>query len=136
MNIAYFLTPKSDVVWLAAEVSMRAALERIQTSGYAAVPVLAQDGFYVGTITEGDLLRKLIDSPALSVAATEDVPLAEVPLRSHFKAVAIDAHMEELLQRAFEQNFVPVVDSRGAFVGIVRRRHILEYFAGVSRAKG
>ena len=33
--------------------------------------------------------------------------------------------MGELLERAMEQSFVPVVDDRGAFMGIVTRQTIL-----------
>ena len=33
--------------------------------------------------------------------------------------------MEELLDRAMRQSFIPVVDDRGAFVGIVTRQTIM-----------
>ena len=41
----------------------------------------------------------------------------------------IDATMDDLIERAIEQNFVPVVDDQGIFIGIVRRREIIEYCA-------
>ncbi len=41
--------------------------------------------------------------------------------------VHIDAEMEELLSKATDQNFVPVVDSRQVFIGIVRRRDLVKY---------
>ena len=34
---------------------------------------------------------------------------------------------EELVAMAVEQNFVPVVDDREAFIGIVTRQKIMEY---------
>jgi CBS domain-containing protein len=43
--------------------------------------------------------------------------------------VRIDATMDDLIERAIEQNFVPVVDDQGIFIGIVRRREIIEYCA-------
>ena len=39
------------------------------------------------------------------------------------------ADMDELLQLAMSQNFVPVVDDRGMFIGIVTRQDIMRYFA-------
>ena len=135
MNIAFFLTPKSEVTWLPEDATMRQAIEEIEHSGYSAVPVLDHGGHYVGTITEGDLLRKMRDTPDLRFADTQDVRLLDVPMRVRIRAVSIDAEMEELFSLAVEQNFVPVVDSRGAFVGIVRRRQILQYCAGELRAK-
>ena len=35
--------------------------------------------------------------------------------------------MEDLVSVALNQNFVPVVDDRGVFVGIVARRQIIRY---------
>ena len=36
--------------------------------------------------------------------------------------------MEELLNRALVQNFVPVTDDLGTFIGIVTRQDIIRYF--------
>lgn len=35
--------------------------------------------------------------------------------------------MEDLIGRAMEQNFVPVIDDEGHFIGIITRRDIIEY---------
>jgi CBS domain-containing protein len=132
MNVAHFLTPKRDVVWIPLDASMRHAFLRMEESGYTAVPMLDENGHYAGTITEGDLLRHLMCSAQdASEANTERIRVKEVPLRSKITAVDIDADVEQLFDRAIEQNFVPVKDSRGAFIGIVRRREILQYCAGL-----
>ena len=55
------------------------------------------------------------------------MPLADVPRHVVNHPVHIDAEMEELLSRATDQNFVPVVDSRDVFIGIVRRRDLIQY---------
>lgn len=43
------------------------------------------------------------------------------------KPVSIDARMEDLINLAKVQNFVPVVDDMNRFIGIVRRSLIIEY---------
>ena len=43
-------------------------------------------------------------------------------------AVRITATMDELLELAMRQNFVPVTDDEGKFIGIVTRRNIIKYF--------
>jgi hypothetical protein len=43
--------------------------------------------------------------------------------------VRIDAEIENLLSLAIVQNFVPVLDDSGIFIGIIRRREIIEHFA-------
>lgn len=47
-----------------------------------------------------------------------ETSLADVPRRAQVRAVGIESEIEELFDRALEHNFVPVVDSRGVFVGI------------------
>jgi predicted transcriptional regulator len=136
MNIAHFLIPKRDVVWIPADASMRYVFLRMEESGYTALPMLDSNGCYAGTITEGDLLRHLMYSTQdVSIAGTGRVRAVEVRVRTRVEAVDIDADVERLFDRAIEQNFVPVQDSRGAFIGIVRRREILEFCAGLLRGK-
>ena len=37
--------------------------------------------------------------------------------------------MEDLLAKAINQNFVPVLDDKGSFIGIVTRKDIIRYLA-------
>jgi CBS-domain-containing membrane protein len=136
MNVAFFLVPKDLVVWIPLDSSMGHAFLRMEESGYTAIPMLDEHGSYAGTITEGDLLRHVMYSlKDATSSAAERVRVAEVPLRAKIAAVDIKADVEELFDRAVEQNFVPVQDNRGVFIGIVRRREILEHCAGLLRQK-
>ena len=38
-----------------------------------------------------------------------------------------DADMEDLLDRAINQNYVPVIDDKGSFIGIITRKEIIKY---------
>ncbi|NLM44250.1 MAG: CBS domain-containing protein [Clostridiales bacterium] len=129
MNIAFFLVAKSDVIYLSPKNTMRQALEKMQYHGYTAVPLVDNKGRYVGTINEGDLLWKLKNTPGLTFENTDKVLLEDVPQRVKNVAVRINAQMEDLLTLASAQNFVPVVDDSDIFIGIIRRREIIEYFA-------
>ena len=42
--------------------------------------------------------------------------------------VNISASVNELLELVLDQNFVPVTDDRGVFIGIVTRRDIINAF--------
>lgn len=128
MNIAFFLVTKSDVIYLTPKNTMRQAIEKMQHHRHSAVPIIDNKGQYVGTITEGDLLRKLKNTPNLSFENTDKVLIEEVELQIHNAAVRIDAQMEDLLALASGQNFVPVIDDNDIFIGIIRRREIIEYF--------
>ena len=127
MNVAFFLIPKKDVVHLSENATMRQALERMEYHSYSAVPLINDEGQYVGTITEGDLLWKLKNTLGLTFQNTEDIFLSEVEQHVQNLPITIDAEMEDLISRAVVQNFVPVVDDQHIFIGIVRRREMIEY---------
>ena len=127
MNVAFFPIPKKDIVYLKENATMRQALERMEYHTYSAVPLINEEGEYVGTITEGDLLRKLKNTPGLTFYNTEYIFLNEVEQHVQNSPVTIDAQMEDLISRAVVQNFVPVVDDQQIFIGIVRRREMIEY---------
>ena len=61
----------------------------------------------------------------LDLEASEDVPISSFPRRRDYKAVTVTTDMPSLLQAAIDQNFVPVVDDRNVFIGMVRRTVIL-----------
>ena len=127
MNIAFLLTPKSEVVYLQLHYTMRQAMEKMEYHRYSAVPLVDEKGRYAGTITEGDLLWKLKNTPGLSFEGTENILLQEVPKQMKNEPVLIEARVQDLLSLAMIQNFVPVVDDSDTFIGIVRRREIIEY---------
>jgi len=127
MNIAFFLIPKKDVVYLQVGQTMRQALERMEYHGYSAVPLIDSTGQYAGTLTEGDLLWKLKNTPDLTFNNTENIRLSEIEQKTQNTPVTINAQINDLISRAIHQNFVPVTDDQGIFIGIVRRREIIEY---------
>lgn len=122
MNLAMFLTPLSAVACLPARMSVRLALDEMDEHGFSAVPVVDADGTYLGTLTEGDLLRWL-----RSGADLDNSLVLDVPLRSDNKPASVLDGLDSIVERAAEQNFVPVLDSRGVLMGIVTRKAILSH---------
>lgn len=51
MNVAFFLLPKNEVVFLPVTATMRQALEKMEFHRYTAVPLIDEEGKYTGTIT-------------------------------------------------------------------------------------
>ena len=123
------LTPKAQVAYLYDDYTVRQGLEKLRAHGYTAIPVLSRDGSYVGTVSEGDFLWSLLDSRDNSLAAREKLPLKKVMRKNFNPAVSVRVTMEELLDQAMRQSFIPVVDDRGAFVGIVTRQAIMRKLA-------
>ena len=147
MQVGFFLLPKSETAFLLEEYTLRQALEKMQYHGYMSVPLLNQDGQYVGTVTVGDLLWYIKDKHRLDISAKEEgqqsaseqcldisaaekVLLKEIPRRRDNIPVGINADMCDLLQTAMVENFIPVVDDSGVFIGIITRREILKFCSG------
>ncbi len=134
MNIAFFLTLKKDVAYLYDDYSIRQSLEKMKRHGYSSIPVISRDGKYVSTVTEGDFLWYMLDesiedTDGVSIYDAEDLHLRDIIRKDRFTAVRITATMEELIELAMNQNFVPVVDDMGTFIGIITRKVIIQYFA-------
>ncbi|MPN04676.1 hypothetical protein SDC9_151921 [bioreactor metagenome] len=127
MNVAFFLTPKSEVVFEKVSSTMRRAMERMEYHRYTSIPLLDDRGRYVGTLTEGDILWKLKNTPDFSLKDTEKVLIKEIPRHVCNKAVSINSDIESLILAAKSQNFVPVVDDSNIFIGIIKRSDIISY---------
>lgn len=136
MNILFFLTPKKDVSLVYNDQSLRQVLEIMEQCKYTAIPMLNRNGRYVGTVTEGDLLRIIKQKYSLNMKEAEDYQISRVPLRWKYRPVSIDCDMEDLIETAMNQNFVPVEDDSDNFIGIIRRKDILEYCYKKSRSGG
>lgn len=127
MNILFFLTPKANCSYLNDDDTMRQALERMEKSGYAALPILARDGTYRGTLTEGDLLWAIKNLCVMDLKQTEAHGIMEIAHRRDNHPVSVDTNIEDLISKATDQNFVPVIDDRSKFIGIVTRKAIMQY---------
>ena len=127
MNILFFLTPKAMCSYIEQDATIRQAMEKMENSGFSALPVLSKDGRYCSVLTEGDLLWSVKRLCVMDLRKTEEHTISEIQARRHVLPVRVDTRIEDLVSVAAEQNFVPVVDDKGDFIGIVTRSRILKY---------
>lgn len=126
-NILFFLTPKAMCAFVYDDFSIRQALEKMETASYTALPILNKRGEYRGTLTEGDLLWALKNMCYMDIRQAESRKIMEITRRRDNIPVRVTADMHDLVQRASTQNFVPVVDDKDAFIGIITRGAIIKY---------
>lgn len=127
-NVLFFLTPKNKVAYIYDDCTLRQGLEKMEYHKYSAIPVIdKQNGHYKGTITEGDFLWTIKNEYDMNLKDAEQVSVKSIKKRSNNKAVGIHANMEDLMQMALNQNFVPVINEDGTFMGIVTRKDIMKY---------
>lgn len=125
------MTPKAEVAFLQDNFSLRQVLEKMEHHKYSAIPILNDEGEYIGTMTEGDILWYCRHHDMISTKWLENLHLTDVPRRNDYKTVNASSNMEDLLSKAIQQNFVPVVDDCEKFIGIVTRREIIQYYVSV-----
>jgi len=132
VNIASFILPKGDVTYLRDNMTLRQGLEKLKRSGYTAVPVVDSEDRYVGVVSEGDFLWNILDHnmplEGITMKSVESLTLRDIIQSGKVKPVCIDTNMEQLLGQAQMQNFVPVIDDRNVFIGIITRSDIIRYF--------
>ena len=126
-NILFFMTPKAMCAFVYDDYTIRQALEKMESAGYAALPILNKRGEYRGTITEGDLLWALKNLCYMDMRQAEARRITEITRRKDNIPVRVNTSMYDLVQRANTQNFVPVVDDKDTFIGIVTRGSIMNY---------
>ena len=129
MNILFFLTPKEEVAHVDEDDTLRQVVEKGEHHGYSAIPLLARDGKYIGTITEGDLLWEMREKDFPDLHRMEKIRITDLKRHRDNEPVKISESMENLFEKITNQNFVPVVDDKGVFIGIVTRKDVLLYLA-------
>lgn len=137
MNIALFLQPKAEVTYLRDDMTLRQGLEKLRRSGFTAVPVIDAEDRYVGVCSEGDFLWNILerndDLTDMTMKNLEHMVVRDILQGGKVRAACIDTAMETLIEQAKRQNFVPVVDDRNVFIGIVTRSDIIKYFVAQNK---
>ena len=132
MNIASFLLPKAEVAYLRDDMTLRQGLEKLRRSGFTAIPVIDREDRYVGVISVGDFLWNILaynqDLESITLKKLEQMTVRDFIQNGKVQPACIDTAMDTLLDRTINQNFVPVIDDRNVFIGIVTRSDIIKYF--------
>lgn len=127
MNIAFFLTPKQEILYETEDATMKEVVDKMEFSTFTAIPLIDNNGKYIGAITEGDLLWKLKNTPGLTIDDTPMVSIRDINRYTKSQTVSINANIEDLIELAKSQNFIPVEDDEGIFIGIIKRSDIINY---------
>lgn len=121
------LKPKACIDYLEEDFTVRQAIEKMRHNGFTALPVINSHGEYVKTLAEGDLLWFMIDMDVSDVKELEKFSIKQISRRIKNKPVCVYSTIEELILLSINQNFVPVIDDRNVFIGIVTRSDILKH---------
>lgn len=128
MNILFFLKPKQQVVCIYDDFTIRQALEKMEYHRYTSIPIINKEGDYIGTLSEGDILWEIKNRHQFNLKEAENTKISDIKRFRDNLPIDISAHIDDLILKATHQNFVPVIDDRKKFIGIVTRTDIIKYF--------
>lgn len=126
-NILFYLVPKSDVMFLYDDYSVRQAIEKMEFHRYSSVPIINREGKYVGTLTEGDILWELKRRENVSLQEMEEIKIKSLPRKRDNDPININCNIDDLIMTSMNQNFVPVIDDNQIFIGIITRKDVIQY---------
>jgi FOG: CBS domain len=127
MNILFFLKPKSEVAFICIDDTVRQVMEKMEYHRYTCIPIIDHAGCYVGSISEGDLLWGIKSLGYFDFKSMEDVKIKTLKRRTDYEEIDIFADMLDLVEKAMNQNYVPVIDDHQKFIGIITRKDIIAY---------
>ena len=127
--------PKSTVAYVYGDDSLKQGLEKIKAYYYTAIPVLNRSGEYIGTVSEGDFLWNMLDNESFEAEKQEEYTITDIMRENWNPLVKISATIDDLLFKVMVQNFVPVIDDRNLFMGIITRKDVIKYYYDKSKYK-
>lgn len=126
MDILSFLTPKKLTYFIEENSSIRQALEKFSYHKYTAVPILNSEGEYVYTLSEGEILRFIKDND-FDKKISESTMISDIKRYRDYISLNINSSLDDIYKLIIQQNFIPVVDDRNVFIGIIKRKDVLNH---------
>ncbi len=126
MNLLQLIVPKSKCQYLLTSTTLRQALEKFKYHRYATVPILDSEGHFFGTLSEGDLLELITNKDIFNIKEYENITIKDIALHRSYHILNINCTFDELVTLSLDQSFVPIEDDRGFFIGIIKRKEIIE----------
>lgn len=132
-NILMLLIPKAQVDYLYSDFTIRQALEKMNAHGFNTIPVINKEtGVYERSITYGDFLSYILKNRT-DFDEFEKLPLKDVESNRNIKAVSSTKDISDLVSTILEQNYVPVVDDKNVFIGIVTRKKVMSSYLNIDK---
>lgn len=109
--------------------TVRQAIELFDVHKYSVIPLVDNDGHFVGTLSEGDLLCFLKNKVKYDIKATEKVSVKDMERYREYRSLEVNSMWSEFFVLSLDQNFIPVTDDKGIYIGIVKRREIIKFLS-------
>ena len=119
-------TPKAKAVTVYSDDSLQAALKVMLRSRYMMIPVLERgSNRYIYSLSSSDILARLIKEKDFDSAKEEKI--SSIPVGRLIVPCREDTEVAALTDLVVNQNYVPLVDEAGIFVGLVTRKSVINH---------
>ena len=134
-SIVSFLTPKRETFYIDEDSTIRQVVEKMDFHKFTVIPLLNKKGQYIGSLSEGDILRYIKSRTNFNLEAAESIKIIQVSKYRSYEAMKIDEDVSKLIRLLLQQNFVPVVDDRKTFIGIIKRSTLMNFLSAKQDTK-
>jgi predicted transcriptional regulator len=90
--------------------------------------IINREGEFVYTISADDILFDILSRDSFSMLSSENIKIDNVRKRRIFNTISVNNDIEDLISISLKQNYIPVVDDRNKFIGIITRQDIIKHF--------
>ncbi len=131
MKASELITKKAKVEYLYSDILVKDALEKLEKRRFAMIPVLERkSNRYLYSLSEGDILRLVLEVGSLRRAGKK--PLSSVCIDRLVVPVKEEDDVTALYDLAPNQSYIPIIDEKGVFKGIVTRKSLIYHLLSSS----
>lgn len=117
--------PADNVANVMKENPLEHALLVLSQVGYSSIPVLDKDDRFVGLLTLTDVVSKMMELDEIDSDNLSQFTVADV-MQTDIGTITEKSDLEDILHLLVDANYLPVLDEKGLFKGIITRREILK----------
>ena len=114
-----------NVATLTDTNNLEHALLVLTNIGYSKIPVLNKEQQLVGLISLSNVVSEMFDTESINLERLAKVQVSDV-MDKNVKATMLPFNIEKILNLLVDSNFIPVVDEKEKFLGIITRKEILK----------
>ena len=114
-----------NVATLTDTNNLEHALLVLTNIGYSKIPVLNKEQQLVGLISLSNVVSEMFDTESINPERLAKVQVSDV-MDKNVKATMLPFNIEKILNLLVDSNFIPVVDEKEKFLGIITRKEILK----------
>jgi len=122
MFIRNCITNVDELITVKENDSIDSALQLLNTNGLKSVPVIKEDGSYVGILSKEKCFEILEANSTISLESLKKLSVSEAT--DIISPLNLDSRFEETFPLIVRYPFVPIVGENNQFVGIVKRKEI------------